>query len=86
MKETQKVAFDVLNEMYSEAEPGLDFDNVRENPDDYPEDWFQQHTLSKERQREIVNKHCDRHNLSEDECTSVTWAAILNYGPSYPDN
>lgn len=79
----KQVAFAALAEMYEEAEPGLDFYDVVENPDDYPDDWFQQHTLDKERQREIVDKHCEQHDLTDSEETSVHWTAILDLGPSY---
>lgn len=80
----KQVAYDALEQMYDEAEPGLDFYDVVENPDDYDDDWFQQHTLDSDRQREIVDEHCEKHDLTESEETSVTWTAILDLGPSQP--
>lgn len=81
MKDVQEIAFDALREMYSEAEPPLDFDHALENPDEYGENWYVEHYLDSDRQSEIVEKHCERHDLSGDEHTAVTMTAILNYGP-----
>lgn len=82
MTELKEVAYDALREMYSEAEPPLDFDHLRENPDEYPDDWYEQHALDGERQREIVDKHINEHQLSRREKTQVTMTAILDYGPT----
>lgn len=82
MTELQEIAYDALREMYNEAEPPLNFDDVLENPDEYDDDWYTNHYLDSERQREIVDEYCDKHNLSSRERTEVTMTAILNYGPS----
>lgn len=79
--ELREIAYDILREIYDEAEPGLDFDEVLENPNDQPDDWFSQHYLSEERQNEIYEKHCDKHDLSQSERNSVHWTAIFQYGP-----
>lgn len=86
MTDTKEIAYDALREMYSEAEPPLDFDEVLENPEEQDDDWYTNHYLPSERQREIVDKHCDKHNLSKGERTTVTMTAILNYGPTSARN
>ena len=78
----QEVAFDALREMYRKAEPSLDFDHAFENPEEYDEDWYRNHYLDSERQREIVNKHCEENNLSGRERQQVVITAILYWGPS----
>lgn len=85
-EELREISYDVLREMYEEAEPGLDFDEALEDPDEMDDDWYQQHSLPKKRQLEIRDKHCEKHNLNDSERSTVTWTAILNYGPSYTPN
>jgi len=82
MTELKEIAYDALREMYSEAEPPLDFDDVLENPEEYPDDWYSRHELDGERQKEIVEKHCEKHDLSSRERTTVTFAAITDLGPT----
>lgn len=80
-KDLQEISFDILREIYDEAEPGIDFDDALENPEDYEEGWFSNHYLADARQREILNEHCDQYDLSDSEQSSIVWTVILNYGP-----
>ena len=82
MAELREILNDVLREMYAEAEPPLDFDEVLENPDEYGSGWYSDHYLDGNRQTEIVEKHADEHNLSRGERKSLSFSAILSYGPS----
>lgn len=83
MTDTAKeVAFKALREMYSEAEPPLDFDAVVENPDEFDEDWYSNYELSSERQREIFEKHAEKSDLSETERRTVKIIALLYYAPA----
>jgi len=82
-EELREIAYDALRELYDEAEPGLNFDDVLENPDEYSEHWYENHHLNKDRQREIVEQHCDKHNLNQSETNSVFWTAVLDLGPQY---
>jgi hypothetical protein len=84
MVDLEKVAYDALREIYRKAEPGIDFDDVLENPEDYGENWYLNHKLHADRQEEILEKHLDKHNLSERERRSVRMAVILDYGPFSP--
>ena len=78
----EEIANDILREMYAEAEPPLDFDEVRRNPEDYNDHaWYSQHYLPHERQKEIRDKHCEKYDLSDRERSAVTYTTILNLGP-----
>lgn len=82
MADAEEVAKDILRQMYEEAEPGLDFDKAHENPEDYPDDWYDRHFLSEDRQQEIVDEHLDGVNLSEREETAVIFTTIVDLGPT----
>lgn len=82
MTDTEAICLDILTQMYEEAEPGLDFEDVQENPDDYGERWFAEHYLDAERQRDIVDEHIEDVTLTPQEETAVVFTTILNYGPS----
>lgn len=77
----EKIVTDILREMYDRADPGLDFDDLEENPEKYPDDWYDHHHLSQEEQKEIIKKHCERHNVSKREETTVIMETMLNHGP-----
>lgn len=77
-----EIVKDILREVYKETEPTLDFDDVLENPDDYEDGWYTNYTIPRDREQEIVAKHCDKHNLTSKERSAVTTTAILSYGPS----
>ncbi|AGM11532.1 hypothetical protein M199_gp134 [Halogranum tailed virus 1] len=82
MTDVEQIAIDILNEMYEQAEPGLDFDDLRENPDEYPDDWYSRHYLSDEESERILEKHMEQYDLTESERSSLRWECILNKGPS----
>jgi Tat protein secretion system quality control protein TatD with DNase activity len=71
-----------MEQMYNEAEPGLDFMDLLENSDEYPDDWYSQHTLSSERQQEIFEEHVEAADLSDREHTQLSIECIVNLGPS----
>lgn len=79
MTNLESVIDDILRQMYDEAEPGLDWDYVLENPGEFQGEWYKEHYLDGQRQDEIVEEHTE--GLSESEKTAVTMEAILNYGP-----
>ena len=41
-----ELAEEILTEMYAEAEPPLDFEYLRENPEEAEDEWYQNHYLS----------------------------------------
>lgn len=82
MADLSEIEKEILNEVYSECEPPLDFDKVLENPDDYSDDWYKNHYIPKEREQEILDKHLEKHDLTEREETTITMTTILYFGPS----
>lgn len=82
MSNLEEIAFNALEEMYQEADPPLDIEYVRANPDEMDENWYQQHYLDEDRQHEIVQKYSEKHDLSDREHTSLTMTAILDLGPT----
>jgi len=84
MADLEELVNDICREMYEEAEPGLDWDDLRKNPDDYPDDYFERHYLGRERQREIFDEHCEDHDLTKREHSQLTTTVILGYAPAYP--
>lgn len=81
MAELEEVMDEVMAQMYREAEPGLDWHDLRENPDDYPENWFRQHHLDGDRQQELVDEAIEEYNLTSQEATSLTMTCLLDYAP-----
>ena len=81
----EKIRNDILREMYSEAEPGLDFDHLLKNPDEYDEKWFENHHLPKGKQDEIFEKHCEKHDVTGSERSSLSWTCFLDLGPRYTE-
>jgi len=87
MTDLQEVVDGVLQEMYSRAEPPADFEHIKNNPEEYPDDWYNEHYLPSETQREIVNAHCEMNNLSERERQAVVMNTILDLAPTgYKDD
>ncbi|AAL54945.2 hypothetical protein HfxHF1_180 [Halophage HF1] len=82
MSELREILNDVLREMYAEAEPPLDFDEVLENPDEYGSGWYADHYLDGDRQTEIVEKYAEKHELNRSQRKTLSFSAILSYGPS----
>lgn len=85
MSELENAIIDALTRMYSEASPGIDYSKVLENPEEY-EDITHKHTLSSERQEEIVDDVANEYDLIEDEKTTLRMNAILYYGPQQEQN
>lgn len=81
-EEIWEIAKAALVEMYQEAEPPLDFEEALANAEGMEHRWYTNYYLSTERQQEIVERYCDEHNLNKSERSTVTWIAILHYGPS----
>jgi len=84
MTDLKQLRNDILREVYAEAEPGLDFDEVLDNPDEQPDDWYQRHYLSDERQREIFTKHVEdfERELTSSEHADLSLTCITSLGPT----
>lgn len=77
----EQIVKDVLTEMYAEAEPPIDFQEILDNPNEHDE-FYKEHALSHDRQEAIINKHAEKNNLSEGAITALYWSCILQYGPT----
>lgn len=75
----------VLIRLYENSTPPLDFTDVLEYPDKYEGEYYTNHTLSSEKQNEIVNSYIEEHDLGDKEARDLRFTAILVYGPRTPD-
>lgn len=84
MSDLKELRNDILREVYAEAEPSLDFDKMLDNPDDQPDDWYQRHYLSDERQEEIFEKHVENfeRELTRSEHADLALTCITSLGPT----
>lgn len=82
MTDTEQIATEILTEMYSEADPPLDFQAVLDGEIDVDDGWYTQHVLDGDRQREILNKHLAEHELTDRQESGITMTCILDYGPT----
>lgn len=86
MSNLSKLSEEILTQMYAAADPPLDFQEVLDNHQDFDENWYQQHTLSEERQQEIIEEVLEPHKLDERERSKIVMTCTLNYGPSTSEN
>lgn len=83
--ELRELADEMLADMYEDADPPLDFYDVVENPEEYPDDWYQQHTLSNERIREIFDKHTEDVSLTSAEHAELSLTVLTSLAPATPE-
>jgi len=81
-----ELAIKILQKLYDEAEPGVDFQYVVENPEEFGEEWYLNHYLEQSRQEEIVNNmiedFSERYNLTTSQKTKLRTTVTLGYGPT----
>lgn len=84
LEQLEQLRNDILQEVYEQAEPGLDFQEVLENPDEQPDDWYQRHYLSEEQQQEIFDKHVEKfkRELTSSEHADLALTCITSLGPT----
>ena len=82
MTDLKQLRDEILNEMYAEAEPPLDFDYAVANADEMDDDWYQQHYLSQERCQEIFDKHTESVDLTKSEHLSLTMTCLADLAPT----
>jgi hypothetical protein len=86
MTDLTELRNDIMRHMYNEADPGLDWDEVIENPDIVDGDWYKDHTLAQKRQREIFNKHVSGESLSSTEHARLSLQCLTSFAPATPDS
>jgi len=86
-EELWEICLDVYNDLYEEATPSADFDKLKngkfnkekaEHDDPAP---YKDYFLQEERQREIVDKHVEKHDLTDAEESKVTTEIYLGCSP-----
>ena len=85
MVELNEIVNDVLTEMYDNATPSLDFSDVRENPEEYPDDFYLNYELEKEQKEEILQKYLSEYKLTDAEESAVRIECMLYLGPTSPN-
>lgn len=82
MTDLEEVANDMLRQMYNEAEPPRDYDELLENPEEAEDEWYQNHYLDGDRVQEIFDEHCEKHNITESERTPLSIHVIMGASPT----
>jgi len=81
-----ELAIKILQKLYDEAEPGVDFQYVLENPEEFGEEWYLNHYLEQSRQEKIVNdmieEFSEEYNLTTSQKTKLRTTVTLGYGPT----
>lgn len=73
---------EILRDMYSSANPPLDFNDVLEHPEEYSDEWYKSHSLPQEEALRIFNEHVEQYNLTRREKTDLRMECLLNLGPT----
>jgi len=85
--ELWEICLDIYNELYREATPSADFDELKngkfheENADHDDPEPYKDYFLQDERQREIIEKHCEKHDLHDTEKSKVRTEIHLGCAP-----
>lgn len=82
MGDLEEIRNDMLRQMYNEAEPPRDFDEVLENPEEVEDKWYQNHYLEVERVQEIFDEHCEKHDINEREHLTLSFEVIMSLSPT----
>jgi hypothetical protein len=85
-EELWEICVDIYNELYEQATPSADFSELKEgkfnmeedNDDSHP---YKDYYLEEDRQREIISKHCEKHDLGEMEKNQVSTEIHLGCSP-----
>lgn len=75
----EKAIEETLTRMYNEAEPGLDFSKVVADPESVEEEFYKNHYLSADRQKEIIQDVADKYDITSGK-ERMTLAARTVFG------
>lgn len=84
MADIEQLHNEILADMYNEADPGLDWYDLLEHPEQYPDDYYLHHALSSERQKEIFDEHTERVSLTRSEHASLSISVFMDKAPASP--
>jgi len=77
-----EICMDIYRQMFKEADPPADFDLMLESGEAKTPNFFGNYYLSAERQNEIIDDHCKKHNLRPIEKKKVSKEIHLGCSPS----
>lgn len=86
-EELWQICLDIYNELYEEATPSADFNQLKDgkfskhNGDSDDEHPYRDYYLDQDRQDEILEKHIEKHNLTDAEERVVSTEIHLGAAP-----
>jgi len=72
----------IYRQVYKEAEPSADFDELLKTEEVSKENWFMKYHLLQERQKEIFNEFCEKKKCSRQEKNKIAFEVWLGSLPS----
>jgi len=78
-----EVSLEIYRQMYKEAEPSADFDELMKSGETKKRQWFMKYYLDKERQEEIFESICKKHRITEKEREKLSFEIWLGVAPSF---
>lgn len=85
-EELWQICLEIYNELYEEATPSADFNNLKDgkfskNNDSDDEQPFRDYYLDQDRQDKILQKHVEKHNLTDAEKQKISTEIHLGAAP-----
>jgi hypothetical protein len=77
----EELVNDIYRELYREAEPSADFDEIKDGKLQ-EEGGYKEHFLEFSRQREIVDRHCEEANLTKTQERQIRTEIHLGASPT----
>ncbi|MFC1723339.1 hypothetical protein ACFL0V_04320 [Nanoarchaeota archaeon] len=81
-KPLAEICLDIYRELYQKAEPSADFDVLVETGVTAKPDWFDNYYLSREEQQEILDRHCDKYDLTDREYFRIEMNIFFGGSPT----
>jgi len=78
----ENICMNIYRQMYKEASPSADFDQLMESGVTAKEDWFMNYYLSTQRQQEIIDIWCNKYKCNSYERKQVEKEIWLGSSPS----
>ena len=72
----------IYRQVYKEAEPSADFDELLKTEEVSKENWFMKYYLPQERQEEKFNEFCEKKKCSQCEKKKISFEVWLGSLPS----
>ena len=76
------ICMNIYRQMYKEANPSADFDELMKSGKTLEENWFMNYHLSGDRQAEIIKEWCDKHKCNKREREKISTTIYLGSAPT----